>query len=247
MYCLLFRLIVYQFHNRLQPVIYLNPNTRVFALALIYSILLYLYQCDLSCWIPVVWLHLTFSLYKVLQCSVSERFSLVWLVYLDILLLYSPAPLWTFWQTVSHEETCPVSHGDFLYYHHIYSADAWPTSHMPWKLSLLGSNQDIPMTRSREVPPHWSWGSLEIENVSSVGVNEINALVHKFPFVEHDTVANKSANVSHRHAGLKKLSASLHQTINQVLLRCIQHRQDVISSQVSTIIVNVSVNSMILL
>ena len=34
MYCLLFRLIEYQFHNRLQPVIYLHPNTRVFVLAL---------------------------------------------------------------------------------------------------------------------------------------------------------------------------------------------------------------------
>ena len=35
MYCLLFRLIEYQFHNRLQPVIYSHPNTRVFVLALI--------------------------------------------------------------------------------------------------------------------------------------------------------------------------------------------------------------------
>ena len=35
MYCLLFRLIEYQFHNRLQPVIYSHPNTRVFVLALV--------------------------------------------------------------------------------------------------------------------------------------------------------------------------------------------------------------------
>ena len=34
MYCLLLRLIEYQFHNRLQPVIYSHPNTRVFVLAL---------------------------------------------------------------------------------------------------------------------------------------------------------------------------------------------------------------------